>query len=130
MSVIDTLVTDRGPGTFYNTSDLNRVGEVIRYLADELFARGYEIRVSPKTDWTECDIPLASQMVHYLDDLRSIRETLSQPPTTPALPESMVGITYTDANNIESILRITDELMQWMDSAYFYAGDLFAGEPL
>lgn len=128
MSVIDTLITNRGPGTFYNASDLNRVGEAIRYLADELFARGYEIRVSPKTDWAESDIPLASQMAHYLDDLRSIRETLSQPSTTPSLPESMAGLTYTGANDIESILRITDELMQWMDSAYFYAGDLYAGE--
>lgn len=128
MSVIDTLITDRGPGTFYNASDLNRVGEAIRYLADELFARGYEIRVLPETDWAESDIPLSSQMAHYLDDLRSIRETLTQPPTTPSLPESMAGLTYTGANDIESILRITDELMQWMDSAYFYAGDLFAGE--
>lgn len=128
MSVIDTLITDRGPGTFYNASDLNRVGEAIRYLADELFARGYEIRVSPKTDWAECDIPLASQMAQYIEDLRKIRETLTQPPTTPLLPESMAGLTYTGANDIESILCITDELMQWMDSAYFYAGDLFAGE--
>ena len=94
MSVIDTLITNRGPGTFYNASDLNRVGEASRYLAGELFARGYEIRVSPKTDWVEADIPLASQMAHYLDDLRSIRETLTQPPSTPALPESMAGLTY------------------------------------
>ena len=128
MSVIDTLITDRGPGTFYNAADLNRVGQAIQYLADALFARGYEIRVSPKTDWAESDIPLSSQMAHYLDDLQSIRETLTQPPTTPSLPESMAGLTYTGANDIESILRITDELMQWMDSAYFYAGDLFAGE--
>ena len=130
MSVIDTLITNRGPGTFYNASDLNRVGEVIRYLADELFARGYEIRVSPKTDWTESDIPLASQMAHYLDDLSSIRAVLTQPPSAPALPETMAGLTYGTANDIESILRIMDELMQWMDSIYFYAGDLNAGEPL
>ena len=128
MSVIDTLITDRDPGTFYNASDLNRVGEAIRYLADELFARGYEIRVSPKTDWAESDIPLSSQMAHYLDDLRSIRETLSQPSTTPSLPESMAGLTYAGANDIESMLLLTNRLMEYMDSAYFYAGDLYAGE--
>jgi len=128
MSIIDTLITDRTAGTVYNASDLNRVGEAIRYLADELFDRGYEIRVSPKIDWTESDIPLAAQMAHYLGDLLKIRDTLTQPPTTPSLPATMAGLTYTGANDIESILRITDTLMQWMDSIYFYAGDLFAGE--
>ena len=128
MSVIDTLITDRDSGTFYNASDLNRVGEAIRYLADELFDRGYEIRVSPKTDWIEADIPLPSQMDHYLGELRKIRAVLTQPGTTPPAPPDMERLDYSEANDIESILFITDTLMRWMDSIYFYTGELFAGE--
>ena len=128
MSVIDTLITDREAGSFYNASDLNRVGQAIQYLADELFAKGYEIHVSPKTNWAEADIPLSSQMTHYLEDLRKIRAVLTQPSTTPSAPADMEQLTYTEANDIESILSITNTLMEWMDSAYFYTGDLFAGE--
>ncbi len=128
MSVIDTLITNRGPGTFYNASDLNRVGQAIQYLANELLARGYEIRVSPKTNWVESDIPLQPQMEHYLEDLRRIRGVLTQPSTTPSAPTDMAQLTYTEANHIESILFTTNRLMDWMDSIYYYAGDLFAGE--
>lgn len=128
MSVIDTLITDRSTGTFYNASDLNRVGQAIQYLADELFARGYEIHVSPKIDWVESDIPLRPQMEHYLEDLRKIRAVLTQPDTTPTSPLDMEQLLYTEANDIESILFITNKLMEWMDSLYFYAGELFTGE--
>lgn len=128
MSVIDTLITDRGPNTFYNASDLNRVGQAIQYLCNELYSRGYEVHVSPKTNWVEADIPLSSQMEHYLEDLRTIRAVLTQPSTTPVAPVDMEQLTYMEANDIESILFITNKLMEWMDSALYYSGDLYAGE--
>ena len=40
----------------------------------------------------------------------------------------MERLDYSEANDIESILLITDTLMRWMDSIYFYTGELFAGE--
>ena len=86
MSVIDTLITDRDINSFYNASDLNRVGEAIQYIADKIYALGYEIHVSPKTNWVEADIPLPNQMAHYLEDLRTIRAVLSQPQRTPPVP--------------------------------------------
>ena len=128
MSIIDTLITDRGAGSFYNSSDLNRVGQAVEWLADRLFALGYQIKVTPETDWTENSIPTASQMTHYLDDLRKIRETLTQPPDTPTAPQSMDGLTYEKANDIETILSVTNLLIEWMVSNFLYTGELFAGE--
>lgn len=128
MSVIDTLITDRDINTFYNASDLNRVGEAIQYIADKIYALGYEIHVSPKTNWVEADIPLPNQMAHYLEDLRTIRAVLSQPQRTPPVPPDMEKLMYTEANDIETILSITDSLIEWMVSIFFFTGDLFAGE--
>ena len=128
MSLIDDFITDRGPGTFYNASDLNRVGEKMVWLTDKLFALGYHCLVSPKTNWTMYDIPLASQMDHYLEDLLTIRVTLTLPDGTPDAPNTMNGLTYTGANNIETILSVTNSLIEWMVSAFYFTGDLFAGE--
>lgn len=128
MSIIDELITNRGSGAFYNASDLNRVGEAMDWLADQLFALGYQCLVSPKTDWTKYDIPLALQMDHYLEDLRTIRGTLTLPDGTPNAPDTMNGLTYTGANNIETILSVTNALMEWMVSIFYYTGDLYAGE--
>ena len=128
MSVIDTLITDRDINTFYNASDLNRVGEAIQYIADKIYALGYEIHVSPKTNWVEADIPLPNQMTHYLEDLRTIRAVLAQPQRTPPVPPDMEQFLYTEANDIETMLSITDSLIEWMVSIFFFTGDLFAGE--
>ena len=128
MSVIDTLITDRDINTFYNASDLNRVGEAIQYIADKIYALGYEIHVSPKTNWVEADIPLSDQMTHYLEDLRTIRAVLTQPQRTPPVPSDMERLLYTEANDIETILSITDSLIEWMVSIFYFTGDLFAGE--
>lgn len=128
MSIIDELITNRGSGTFYNASDLNRVGEAVDWLADQLFALGYQCLVSPKTDWTKYDIPIASQMEHYLNDLRTIQKTLTLPNATPDAPDTMNGLTYTAANDIETILSVTNTLMEWMVSVFGYAGDLYARE--
>lgn len=128
MSVIDTLITDRGPSTFYNSTDLNRVGQAMDWLADKLFELGYQIIVTPNVSWARTSIPVASQMAHYLDDLRKIRETLTQPSSTPEVPSTMNGLTYSKANDIETILSVTNALIEWMVSVFFYTGDLFAGE--
>lgn len=59
---IKTLITDRGPGTFYNVSDLNRVGEAVRYLAKRFTDYGYAVAVSPKADWSiSIHAPLAGR---------------------------------------------------------------------
>ncbi len=128
MSVIDTLITNRDINSFYNASDLNRVGEAIQYIADRLYTLGYEISVSPKTDWMEEDIPLPNQMTHYLEDLRTIRTILTQPQGTPPVPPDMERLLFSEANDIETMLSITDSLIDRMVSIFFFAGDLFAGE--
>ena len=36
----------------YNADDLNRVGAAMQYIADRFAAHGYQVSISPKTDWT------------------------------------------------------------------------------
>ena len=45
---ISTLVTDRGAGTYYNASDLNRVGAAVQYVAERFAAQGYTDKTSPR----------------------------------------------------------------------------------
>lgn len=128
MSIIDELIRNRNATAYYNATDLNRVGEAVAWLAQQLLNLGYQCIVTPKVDWTIYDVPLASQMNHYLEDLRTIRDTLTLPQSTPMLPNTMDGLTITKANNIETLLFITNLLMEWMVSIFFYVGDLYSGE--
>ena len=136
MSVIDTLVVDRTEADVktgsdighYNSEDLNRVGTAINYVAERLRGAGYSVPVSPKTDWSMADVPTSSQMIRYLDDVATVRCVLSTLPTTPEVPADMEGLTVQEANDIEQILKDIDHLITNMTAAWFYSGELYAGE--
>lgn len=112
----------------YNFSDLNRVGNAVSYVAGRLEDAGYYVPVDPKIDWMESDIPTESSMVRYLEDVETIRNTLTVLPDTPEVPEDMVGLTYEEANDIERILLAVDALITHMINAYFYSNEINCGE--
>ena len=125
---ISTLVTDRGAGTYYNASDLNRVGATVQYVAERFAAQGYAVTVSPKMDWLASDIPTSSELETYRQNIAALRALLAVMPTTPETPDSMAGLTYTDANDIERILLDLDTLLTNAALAWYQSGELFAGE--
>lgn len=112
----------------YRASDLNRVGEAVKYLAGLLKDSGNSVTVSPKTNWTESDTPSAAQMQRYLADVSALREVLSVMASTPAVPASMEGLTYNKANDIEHILADIELLITNMIAARFYSGEVYSGE--
>lgn len=112
----------------YNASDLNRVGNAVKYVAGRLESAGYSAPVDPKIDWLESDIPTESSMERYLEDVETIRSTLTVLPGTPDVPEDMVGLTYEEANDIERILLAVDTLITNMINAYLYSNEINCGE--
>nr|DAW49195.1 MAG TPA: hypothetical protein [Caudoviricetes sp.] len=117
--------TDKG---FYNASDLNRVGAAVQYVAERFAAQGYAVEVSPKTDWLASDIPTASELETYRQNIAALRALLAVMPTTPEAPDSMAGLTYTEANDIERILLDLDALLTNAALAWYQSGEIYAGE--
>lgn len=128
----------------YNYTDLNRVESAVAEIAKTL---GLDLRT--KTNWTKWDIPTQSEMDRYLGNVRKIREALgggsgivggilgsftlgkdvlgtSKGDTSilPGLPDTMAGLTYEGANNIEKCLSMS---MNISDSAP-RSGEVFCGE--
>lgn len=78
--------------------------------------------------WYESDTPTASQMSRYLQNVSALRETLTLPAGTDEVPEDMNGLKQAEANNIEIILGEIRAWLENMTQAWFYSGDLYAGE--
>lgn len=112
----------------YNASDLNRVGAAVAYVAGRLNGYGYTVTVNPKQDWTGSDIPTAGQMAAYLRDVATLRGAIAVMASTPPTPDSVNNLTWKEANDIEKILVDVNELLTRMAAAWFYSGDLYAGE--
>lgn len=112
----------------YNSADLNRVQSAVRYLRDRLAGAGYSITLSDQKTWTQQDVPTMEDMQNYLADIAAIRGTISLLATTPQVPDTMVGLTYVEANNIEQILLDVDRLLSNTIAGFVYCGDIYGGE--
>ena len=111
----------------YNYTDLNRVGQAVQYIADELTAHEFPVTVNPKTDWTRNDIPTLAQMTAYLDDIAAIKAALPLPEEAGEVPSSMAGLDYKKANDIERILYYADLLVQTMVAIFQRCGIPYSG---
>lgn len=78
--------------------------------------------------WYEEDIPTTTQMQRYLGNMAALRGALELPTDTVGLPGNMTGLTQAEANAIEGVLWIIEGWIQNMAAAWFYSGDLYAGE--
>lgn len=121
-------VTKKAEKGFYNVSDLNRVGAAMVYLRDKFNDNGYSVDIAPKTDWKEIDAPTESGMELYLGCLGTLRGVIPLPEDTPDTPDTMKGLTYVTANNIEKILDAVDSMLAKSITFLYYSGDLYAGE--
>ena len=125
---ISTLITDRGDGTYYNVTDLNRVGAAVEYVAGRFQVLGYDCPVSVKKDWSESDTPTASQMEVYRQNIVTLRRQIAVMQSTPETPDTIRQLNYIRANNIEQILMDLDQLITNIQKLWDYSGEIYAGE--
>ena len=141
-----TLVTDRtasdaaarnSRGT-YSAADLNRVTAAMEDLDARLTGHGYATGFrrlylrhqdgTLDTRWREDDEPAWTQLETYRANAAALRGTLAVLESTPEAPETMAFLDWARANDIERILADLDGLIRNMEQAWFYSGDLYAGE--
>lgn len=113
MSVIDELITDRTPADItgrvpgrcaadYNT--LNRVERACAYIADYLHI-GIDTKKWEMQEWRT-----DSQMQRIRGNIQTLKNAYFVKPTTPILPSTIQYTSYTEANQIEQILKDMDDI--------------------
>lgn len=115
---MEILPTNTTKGA-YNYSDLNRVERAAAELSDL-----YGLCLETKTDWDVWSIPKASDMIRYVTNVKKIRHASLHPNSMAAAPDSMTGLRFDDANNIEKILLAAHENTDHICRV----GELFSGE--
>ena len=128
MSIIDPLITNRTRSDYYNMTDLNRVGQAMRYVAARLRACGFDVVVTPRTDWVWTDRVTPAAAKRYLNNLRKIRKALVLFVNTPDVPSGKRPFTAEEANDIETILIDVEDMVQRTMQCWYFCGDLYAGE--
>lgn len=129
--ITDRTASDVSAGRrkgFYNAMDLIRVGEAMVYLEERFDAVGITVSVSPKLDWQFSDIPTHAQALHYLEDLGVLRDKLLEYRQTVSAPDSLTTLTWSKANDIETILLDAEKLIRDIVLSYrHYSGRTISG---
>lgn len=113
----------------YNYTDMNRVGQAVTYLRDRLRDdAGTSVEVSPKTDWSNGDIPTPEQAAQYISNVKNIRAAFILPENTPPAPESLSNLTHSQANDIETIFQNLDKTIESLKITLITSGEVFSGE--
>ena len=86
------------------------------------FLAGPVLDIKAPNTWYEDDIPTASQMAQHAKNVSVLRSAVKALNTTPEAPESMRGLDYIKANNIEQILLDMDEILRKMPAADRHCG--------
>ena len=60
--------------------------------------------------------------------MSALREAIAVLPGTPPVPESIEGLTWQKANDIEQILFDINALLNNMESSFVYSGEVYSGE--
>lgn len=103
MTILDTLITDRVAGTYYNTTDVNRVNEAIHYIASLLTSLGYPVTRTLPTNWQMEDEYYIEDADRVTGALVTIKNNFSAI-QAGAFPLTFNGLTYDGANKIERFL--------------------------
>ena len=90
--ILPTLATKGA----YNYSDLNRVERAVEEISEAL-----ELGLVTKTYWYAWEIPRASDLTRYINNVKAIATAIG---STITLPDSMELLTWETANDIEKIL--------------------------
>lgn len=85
---------------FINYSDLNRMNQALQWFKDNANVNLQDIKV----DWVEGQKPSKSWLFQFLQNVRIVRQSIGVYADTPALPESILGLTWIGANAIEQNL--------------------------
>lgn len=112
---VDFIPTRATKGA-YNYYDLNRVENAVAEISDSL-----GLGLITKTDWTVWDVPRVSDLVRYVYNVRVIKNVTG---SSIALPEIGDKFTFSDANNIESVLSDAYAATE----SDLRCGDVFSGD--
>lgn len=112
----EVLATNATKGA-YNYSDLNRVERAVAEISDE-----WGLELVTKTDWTMWDVPRASDWVRYINNVKAIKDAVG---SSTALPDIGDRLTYSGANNIETVLFEASKAVETLvRSGEAYCGEL------
>lgn len=109
----------------FNVTDINRIENNSRYIADRLNVLKYTNTIETKS-WDMYGVPNVTNISRLINNVSKLMEAYYKPANSPALPTTL--LTYEQVNSIEKILYMIKHLIDEEENEFRYCGTFNCGE--
>ena len=109
----------------FNVSDINRIENNTRYIADRLNVLAYVNSVTTAT-WKMTDKPNITEIKRLINNVSALIDAYYQTPDAPALPTTL--LTYEQVNALERNMYSLKHLIDNEENEFRHCGTFNCGE--
>lgn len=109
----------------FNVSDINRIENNTRYLADMLVSL-YYFNALTTSSWSRSGLPSKKHIDNIISNIRTMWNKWAKPPDAEELPSTL--LTYEQVNNIEKNIFLLKEMLDNMMGAFRECNTFECGE--
>lgn len=109
----------------FNVTDINRIENNSRYIADRLNVLKYANSIVTQS-WDMYDVPNSTAVARLINNVASLIRAYYSPPNAPSLPSTL--LTYEQVNALEKIIYMVKHLIDEEENEFRYCGTFNCGE--
>jgi hypothetical protein len=109
----------------FNVTDINRIENNSRYIADRLNVLKYSNAITTKS-WDMYGIPNVSEVARLINNVKALINAYYHPDGSPSLPSTL--LTYEQVNAIEKVLYMVKHLLDEEENEFRHCGTFNCGE--
>lgn len=109
----------------FNVTDINRIENNIRYIADRLNVLKYTNTVETKS-WDMYGLPNVTEITRLINNVSKLITAYYRPADSPDLPNTL--LTYTQVNDLEKMLYMIKHLIDTEENQFRVCGTVICGE--
>ena len=109
----------------FNVTDINRIENNTRYIADRLNVLSYANTITTKV-WDIAGVPDVSEVARLINNVASLINAYYLPEGAPSLPNTL--LTFEQVNSLEKMLYMIKHLLDEEENQFRYSGTFNSGE--
>lgn len=109
----------------FNATDINRIENNTRYIADRLNVLKYTNTIETK-GWTVLKIPTAAEVTRLINNVLKLINAYYRPANSPELPSTL--LTFEQVNALEKMLYMIKHLIDEEENEFRHCGTFNCGE--
>lgn len=109
----------------FNVTDINRIENNCRYIADRLNVLKYTNTITTKT-WDMYGVPNITEVARLINNVVLLIDAYYQSPDAPLLPSTL--LTYEQVNSLEKNLYMIKHLIDEEENEFRFCGTFNCGE--